>query len=93
MLKSTGAVVVMTEDEVVRMIESAARRSAEETAKRMTAGNKIRPPHVNQTQAAEMVGVSATTISKMIKFGTLKLNDFGMIPIDQIDRALEAKAA
>lgn len=94
MLKSTGSVVVMTEDEVARMIEIAARRGAEETARRiMPAVGKIRPPHVTQTDAAEMVGVSRRTISSMISHGTFRLNEFGMIPIDQIDRALEAKAA
>lgn len=49
-----------------------------------------RPSQVTQEQAAEMVGVSAATISRMVKAGTLKLNKFGRIPIDEIDRALVA---
>jgi excisionase family DNA binding protein len=39
-------------------------------------------------QAAEMTGVSRSTIGKMIRHGKLKLNAFGQIPISEIDRAL-----
>ncbi len=48
-----------------------------------------RPPHVTQAQAAEMLGVSRATISRMVRAGTLKRNKVGMIPIAQIDEALE----
>ncbi|CAJ3304067.1 DNA binding domain, excisionase family [Burkholderia pseudomallei] len=48
-----------------------------------------RPPQVNQKQAAEMLGVSTRTIYNMIKAGTLRLNRCGMIPIEQIDAALQ----
>ncbi|MGF6777838.1 DNA-binding protein [Paraburkholderia sp. GAS334] len=47
-----------------------------------------RPSQVNQKQAAEMLGVSARTVGKMVRFGTFKLNRCGMIPIEQIDAAL-----
>jgi Mn-dependent DtxR family transcriptional regulator len=47
-----------------------------------------RPPHVNQKQAADMLGVSTRTIHNMIKAGTLKLNRCGLIPIEQIDAVL-----
>jgi hypothetical protein len=47
-----------------------------------------RPPHVNQKQAAEMLGVSSRTIYNMIRAGTLKLNKCGMIPIEMIDAVL-----
>lgn len=50
-----------------------------------------RPTHVNQKQAAEMVGVSEPTIRKMIRAGNLKLNKFGLIPIIEIDRAIDAR--
>mgnify|MGYP003556121681 FL=1 len=49
-----------------------------------------RPSHVTQDQAAEMAGVSRGTISKMIKSGRLKLNEFGRIPVSEIDRAIAA---
>jgi predicted transcriptional regulator len=44
-----------------------------------------RPVHVNQVQAAQMIGVSARTISNYIKSGAIRLNKCGMIPIGQID--------
>lgn len=49
-----------------------------------------RPSQVTQDQAAEMAGVSRGTISKMIKSGRLKLNEFGRIPVSEIDRAIAA---
>lgn len=49
-----------------------------------------RPSQVTQEQAAEMVGVSPATISRMVKAGVLKLNKFGRIPITEIDQALVA---
>lgn len=94
MMKTTSPVVVTTEDEIRRMIEQAARQAADETARRMMPSiGKVRPPHVTQKDAAEMVGVSRSTISKMIEHGTFRLNDFGLIPIEQIDAALMGRAA
>ncbi|ASW00162.1 helix-turn-helix domain-containing protein [Paraburkholderia aromaticivorans] len=48
-----------------------------------------RPSQVNQKQAAEMLGVSARTVHNMLKAGIFRLNRCGMIPIEQIDRALQ----
>ena len=53
------------------------------------AASHPRPPHVNQVQAAAMLGVSRPTLCRMVKAGVFKLNACGMIPIGQIDRALE----
>ena len=47
-----------------------------------------RPSQVTQDQAAEMVKVSPATISRMVRSGRLKLNEFGRIPISELDRAL-----
>jgi hypothetical protein len=47
-----------------------------------------RPPHVNQKQAAAMLGKSPLTVAKMVKRGTFKLNHCGEIPIEQVDAAL-----
>lgn len=47
-----------------------------------------RPLQVNQGQAAEMLGVSTATVRKMLRFGSMKLNACGLIPITEIDRAL-----
>ena len=47
-----------------------------------------RPSHVTQKQAAEMLGLSPQTASKMLRHGTFKLNKCGLIPIEQVDAAL-----
>lgn len=46
------------------------------------------PSHVNQGQAAEMLGLSVPTVRKLIKAGTLKLNKCGLIPVTQIYSAI-----
>lgn len=93
MQKITSPTIIISEEELLRMISCAAQQAAEEVAKRMPSGNALRPHHVTQTQAAEMVGVSRATISNMVRFGTFRLNEFGMIPIEQIDQAIKSKAA
>lgn len=52
-----------------------------------------RPPHVNMTQAAEMLNISTSTVRRMMRFGTLKANQCGLIPISQIDLAIATKDA
>lgn len=47
-----------------------------------------RPSHVNQLQAAQMLGVSHVTVRKLIRAGEIKMNAIGQIPIVEIDRAL-----
>jgi predicted XRE-type DNA-binding protein len=63
------------------------------TAVRLYAESHPRPPHVTQSQAAEMLHVSRPTVSRMVRAGTLKLNGCGLIPISEIDRVLAARAA
>lgn len=60
-------------------------------AVRLYAESHPRPPHVTQSQAALMMDVSRPTIARMIKARVLRLNDCGMIPISEIDRALSAR--
>lgn len=62
-------------------------------AVRLYAETHPRPSHVNQLQAAEMLGKSRCTVARMIRFGTIRLNECGEIPISEIDRVLAAKAA
>jgi hypothetical protein len=57
-------------------------------AVRLYAESHPRPPHVTQAQAAQMLGLSAQTVNKMVHFGTLKLNACGRIPIEQVDRVI-----
>lgn len=47
-----------------------------------------RPPHVNMTQAADMLGCGLYKVRSMLKYGTLSLNACGLIPITQIDRVI-----
>jgi len=49
-----------------------------------------RPPHVTIKQAAEMLGLSRNTVSKMLHTGQFKLNRCGLIPIEQVDALLTA---
>lgn len=57
-------------------------------AVRMALESHPRPVQVNQSQAAEMLGVSRPTVQALIRAGTLRLNSCGLIPIGEIDRAL-----
>jgi excisionase family DNA binding protein len=60
-------------------------------AVRIYAESHPRPSHVNQQQAAEMIGVSRHTVGRMLKAGTLRFNKLGMIPIREIDEAIASK--
>lgn len=98
MLKTTEPVFVMTQKELDAI--QAGREGGEEFALRIAlkaiqlyAESHPRPSQVTQDQAAEMVGVSAATISRMVKAGELKLNKFGRISIGEIDRALCSSGA
>lgn len=57
-------------------------------AVRLYAETHPRPVHVTQKQAAEMLGLSAPTVSKLVRTGRLKLNGAGLIPIGQVDRLI-----
>lgn len=48
-----------------------------------------RPCQVTITQAAEMLGLSRHTVAKMLRAGQFRLNKCGLIPIEQVDRALQ----
>jgi hypothetical protein len=50
-----------------------------------------RPTQVNQTQAAEMLGVSTRTVRNYIRFGSLRLNGAGLLPIEAIDAIRASK--
>jgi excisionase family DNA binding protein len=61
-----------------------------ERAVQLYAQRHPRPVQVTITQAAEMLGLSRHTVSKMVRVGQLKLNKCGLIPIELVDRVLEA---
>lgn len=60
-------------------------------AVRLYAESHPRPSHVNQQQAAEMIGVSRHTVGRMLKAGVLRFNKFGLIPISEIDEAIASQ--
>ena len=62
-------------------------------AVRIYAETHPRPTHVNQGQAAEMLCLSYPTVRKLVRNGTLPLNDCGLIPIEAIDRARASRKA
>lgn len=81
-------IVVLKISELSGIISSAADLAVEKAIKRLPKADQPRPFHLNQTQAAEVLGVSKATVSRMVRSGTFTLNSCGMIPIAQIDRAL-----
>ena len=52
-----------------------------------------RPPQVNVTQAAKMLGLSRPTVHKLMKAGKLTFNSCGQIPIEQVDRVMASNYA
>ena len=89
MIRASSQVVVMTTEELTELINAAAKKAAEETARRISTS---RPAQVNQTQAAEMIGCSRGKVSAMIKFGKLKLTESGMISVADIDAVTRTAA-
>jgi hypothetical protein len=61
------------------------------TAIRLYADTHPRPTHVNQAQAGEMLGLSHVTVRRLIRAGEIRLNQCGLIPIEEIDRARAAR--
>lgn len=81
----TNLVVLQKED-----LNDLLRRAGEDAANRVVASimdkvSPMRPRHVTQTQAAEMLNLSKSTICRMVKSGSIRLNKCGLISIEQID--------
>ena len=84
----TDSIVVMTKDDFVGVIENAAKQAVSEALLKMQKRDQPRPLHVTQKQAAEILGLSPTTVGKLVNSGKLKLNGCGMIPMSEIDRII-----
>lgn len=82
-------VVVMKREDLDATIQAAADAASKKTADilRKQLGG-MRPVHVNQTQAAEMLKLSKSTICRMIKAGNIRLNKCGLIPIEQLEECV-----
>lgn len=50
-----------------------------------------RPVQVTQTQAADMLGLCIHTVRKLIKNGSIRLNECGLIPISEVDNVLASR--
>lgn len=84
----TDVVVIKREDldAVIReTAELASKKTAEIMRKQL---GTMRPMHVNQTQAAEMLNLSVSTVSRMVKAGNIRLNKCGLIPIEQLEECV-----
>lgn len=82
-------VVVIKREDLEAAIRDAAENAAKKTAEIMRKqGGGMRPVHVNQTQAAEMLNLSVSTISRMVKAGNIRLNKCGLIPIEQLEECV-----
>lgn len=60
-------------------------------AVRLFAETHPRPVHVTQSQAAEMLDLSRTTVHRLVKAGALRLNGAGMIPTAEVDKVIAAR--
>ena len=87
----TIQVVTIERDELNDIIAATARRAAEETLARAPKPG-VRPSQITYKQAAELLGLSPQTVSKMVRAGTIKLNKFGTISMEEIDRALQTRS-
>jgi len=62
-------------------------------AVRLYAESHLRPSQVSLKQAGEMLGISLPTVRKLVRAGVIRLNKCGLVPIQQIDLALAARAS
>jgi excisionase family DNA binding protein len=76
---------LLSESDIRELAIEAARTVAHQMIRVLS---KPRPSSVTQTDAAEMLGVSAPTVKRMLDSGKLKLNGIGRIPIESVDAIL-----
>lgn len=88
MITTTSPVVILPREELDALIARAADAAVKKALASMPRTAGPRPEAVTQTDAAKMLGISAPTVRKMIRAGTLTLNKTGKIPMEQIERAL-----
>ncbi|WP_244105434.1 helix-turn-helix domain-containing protein [Burkholderia cepacia] len=101
-LRATAARLKRESDELVRKVDALPRRressgsslSEEQIlniarrAVHLFEQQAVRPVHVTQAEAADMLGLSRATLGKLVRTGELRLNGCGRIPIGQIDMFL-----
>jgi predicted transcriptional regulator len=50
-----------------------------------------RPAQVTQKEAARMLGVSPRTVQNYVRGGAMRLNAAGRVPIEEVDKLMEAR--
>lgn len=79
-------VIMMRRSDFEDAIRDAAQRAADLAVRKMP---KDRPTQYNIGEAANELHMHRNTITRMIKSGDIKLNSFGKIPVEQIDKLLK----
>ena len=79
-------IIMMHRSDFEDAIRDAAQRAADLAVRKMP---KDRPTQYNLKDAANEIGVHPNTITNMVKAGTIKLNAFGKVPVEQIDKLLK----
>lgn len=83
-------IVVMKRADLEAAFEQIAERAARKVADLVASrAATMRPLHVNQSQAAEMLDLSVSTISRMVKAGNIRLNKCGLIPIEALEECIK----
>lgn len=77
--------------ELEQIVEMAAEKAASKAVRKYAEAHP-RPVHVTAKDAAEMLRLSESTISRMIRAGNIRLNDSGRIPIAEIDRVIAVRS-
>lgn len=88
MIRTTEPVYVIPASELKGLLAQAASAAVDEFTRRNPARHHPRPFAVTRVDAAEMLGISAPTLRKLIIAGRLTPNDAGKIPMSQIDQML-----
>lgn len=87
-MSTPHSLVVVDTKEITGIIEQAVEKAVWKALSRVPASGINRPAQVTQGQAAEILGVHRTTVTKLIKNKSLSLNSCGKIPMTQLDLAL-----
>ena len=89
-MKAIPSLVVVDTAEITGIIEQAVEKAVWKAMARMPKSDTFRPAQVTQGQAAEILGLHRTTVTKLLKNKSLNLNACGMIPMKELELAMGA---
>ncbi len=82
--------VVTDEDKIKALIEQSVEKAVMKAMSQLNKNSEaLKPTHVTQIQAAEILQLNRSTVNKLVKSGQLKLNACGKISMKQLELALE----